>query len=226
MKTALLVLSGLLVSSAPRAWAQTEDDHATRTSGHDPAAENRPDLQAQNLEGDEVPFDIDKTFGFGYGQTPGGLRGLQAEYYLSPQLMLNAHLALGLFSPETGDSAFAFGIAGGAFYRWKVWDRVALMLGGRLAIGHADGGGSGELGKVPQVYPGTGSATQFNIEAVMRVQLYLGILALQAEVGPVIAVLGDGGGVLGDWRGRSQGFYIDLPNHNLIYSIGAVIYTN
>lgn len=222
MKT-MLITFGLLLATP--AWAQEEDDHATKTSGHDPATENRGSLAAQEMGGSAAtPIDIDKTFGIGYGQTPGGVTGLEAEYYLT-SFMLNAHLALGLFSPDTGDSSSYFAVAVGGFYRWKVYDNVALMLGARLDIGHASYGGGGGA-KLPQTYGSGDSATQFNIEGVLRTELYLGMLSIHAEVGPVISIIGENGGVFESDASLGKGFYISIPSQTLLASFGVIIYTN
>lgn len=154
------------------------------------------------------------TLGIGYGETPGGVRGAELEVYLG-NLMLNAHFGFLFFSPDEGDSSNAFGLALGLFYRWKVWDNVALMLGGRVDIGHTGGGGTGS----------SGDATQFNIEAPLRVQLYFAeILALHAEIAPVLGIVDSGGGVLDNWTDKSEGIYLDLPAVNVLATVGVTIY--
>lgn len=223
MKTLTIALSCLLATAAT-AVAQEEEDHAKTQSG---TTEAPPPMRAENLEGSPQTYDIDKTFGIGFGQTPGGVRGFEAEYYLG-SVMLDGHIALGLFSPSNGDSSSYFALAGGAFFRWKVYDNVALMLGGRLDFGHAAVGGSTTgPGKLPQVYGSSDSASQINLEFLARVQIYLGMLSLHAEFGPVLAILPDSSGVIGDsWQSVRKGVYFDLPSTNLLANFGAIIYTN
>ena len=84
----------------------------------------------------------------------------------------------------------------------------------------------GEDFKVPQVYQSYGDATQINLEAMLRVQLYFGgIIGIHAEVGPVLAIIDEGGGVLGDsWYGTPEGVYFDIPSDLLLASFGVVVY--
>jgi hypothetical protein len=153
------------------------------------------------------------TLGIGYGETPGGVRGAELEVYLG-NLMLNAHLGLLFFAPEEGDSQNAFAVAVGLFYRWKVWDNVALMFGGRLDVGF-----------VSNATTAGDDATQFNIEAPLRAQIYFAeILALHAEVGPVLGIVGDGGGVLDGWGDKGKGVWLDLPAVNVLATVGVTVY--
>lgn len=152
------------------------------------------------------------TLGVGYGETPGGVRGAELELYLG-NLMLNAHLGLFFFAPEEGDSLNSFAVAVGLFYRWKVWDNVALMFGGRLDVGHDSSAASGD------------GATQFNIEAPLRAQIYFAdILAVHAEVGPVLGIVDSGGGVLDNWGDKSEGVWLDLPAVNVLATVGVTVY--
>jgi hypothetical protein len=101
------------------------------------------------------------------------------------------------------------------------------MLGGRLDLGYASSGGYTPpgLGKLPQVGEGS-SAVQLNIEAMLRAEYYFaGIMSVHAEVGPVLAIINEGGGVLGEsWQSTSQGIYLEVPLFNLIAGFGVTIY--
>jgi hypothetical protein len=221
MKTILIAF--LLVPALALAQTQ-EDDHATVRSGHDPEAEARGPLRLAEPEDVTVGENLDKTFGIGLGSTPGGVTGVEVEYYLG-DLMLNGHAGLVFFAPENGDSLTGFALAAGAFYRWKRYGDLAVMLGGRIDFGYASGGSYEIPSKIPQVIEG-GSSTQFNVEAMFRAEYYFaGILSIHAEVGPVLAFVGENGGVLGEsWQSTSQGLYFELPLFQLLAGFGATIY--
>jgi hypothetical protein len=223
-KTILSTLFVVLLPLAARAQTQ-EDDHATVRSGHDPAAEARGDLAMTEAEGTVAGENLDKVFGLGFGVTPGGVTGFEVEYYLA-NLMLNGHVGVAFFAPDPGDSVTSFALAGGAFFRWKRFGDLAVMLGGRLDLGYASFGGYTPPAKLPQVGEGNNSAIQFNIEAMLRAEYYFGgILSVHAEVGPVIAIIGEGGGVLGEsWQSTSEGFYLEIPLFNLVAGFGVTIY--
>src|SRR5436190_20976845 len=108
MKTNTFQVLAMSILAFPgAALAQTqEDDHASQSSGHDPAAEARGKLQM--TEGENAAAGPDSvsahTLGIGFGSTPGGITGLQLEYYLS-SFMLNFHAGLSTFSPDNGDGA-------------------------------------------------------------------------------------------------------------------------
>ena len=223
MKTTIMAFTLLLAAPV---LAQEEDDHATTSSGHDPKADRAGTVRMTEADTPAGVQSTNKTFGVGFGQTVGGVRGVEVEYYLG-NIMLNGHLGFLFFAPDNDnvDSSTYFAIAAGGFYRWRVWDNVAVMLGARLDIGHTGGGGSSVDAK-PQVYQITGSATQFNIELPLRAQIYFAdMLAVHAEVGPVLAIIGEGGGVLGEsWAGVSQGVYLDLPATSLVATFGVIAY--
>lgn len=199
MKTTMFAFTLLTLLAAAPALAQVEGDSRTTVTT----------MQ-------ETPAQSAKTFGIGYGQTPGGVLGAEVEYYLG-NLMLNAHFGFLFFSPSgDADSVNSFGLAVGAFFRWKTWDNVALMIGGRLDIGHTGGGGTGTEG---------GDATQFNIEVPLRAEIYFAeILSLHAEVGPVLGIVDEGGGVLAGWKDKPKGTYLDLPAVNVLATVGVTIY--
>jgi hypothetical protein len=221
MKTTLFAFA-LLLATPVVALAQEEDDHAVgseqnRSKGTEPGP-----LRMAEAETPVAGQGADKTFGIGFGQTVGGVTGLEVEYYLS-NIMLNAHFGFLFFSPDGGDSASSFAFAAGGFYRWRVWDNVAVMLGGRLGIGHVSAPDAGELGAKPQVYA-SGDTTQINIEVPLRAQIYFAdILAVHAEVGPVLSIVGDGGNVLGSYS-LSKGTYLHLPLTTLLASFGVTLY--
>jgi hypothetical protein len=216
------VLLAVLAVLGPTAFAQ--EDNAGQTSGYDPNA--HPALKTQTVE---TPIVIekqaDKLVGIGYGQTPGGVQGVTLEYYLGGTLMLNGMLGLSLISPKGSDSETVFNLAAAAFYRWKNWDNVSLMLGGRLDVAHVSAPGPAD--KLPQ-YIGSGDATQLNIELPARAQLYFAhYLAVYAEVAVVVSIVGDGGTVLqptSQVSSRGKGVYVDIPLSNLIGSFGATFY--
>lgn len=220
MKTTLLAFA-LLLATPTFALAQEEDNHATGSE------QNRKDGQAPPLRMVEAETPVagqgaDKLFGIGFGETPGGVRGVEIEYYLG-NIMLDAHLGFFFFSPDGGDSSSSFAIALAGFYRWRVWDNVAVMLGGRLDVGHVSAPDGEGLDAKPQVYA-SGDTTQINIEVPLRAQIYFAdILAVHAEVGPVLAIVGDGGTILGDIS-ASKGTYLFLPTTTLLASFGVTLY--
>ncbi len=220
-RTAVLVAA--LAFLGPTAFAQ--EDNSGQISGHDPNA--RPALQTQTLETPViVEKQADKLVGLGYGSTPGGVTGVTMEYYLGGTLMLNGMFGLTTVSPKGGGgSTTGINFAAAGFYRWKNWDNVSLMVGGRLDIAHVSA--PDNLGKLPQVYTGS-DATQFDIEIPGRAQLYFAhFLAVYAEVAVVLSIVGDGGTVLqpsSQLSSRGKGVYLDLPLSNLIGSFGATFY--
>jgi len=213
-----------LACLGPTAFAQ--EDNAGQISGHDPNA--RPALQTQTLETPViVEKQADKLVGLGYGSTPGGVTGVTLEYYLGGTLMLNGMFGLTTVSPKGGlGSTTGVNFAAAGFYRWKNWDNVSLMVGGRLDIAHISAPSA--LGKLPQVYTGSGDTTQFDIEIPGRAQLYFAhFLAVYAEVAVVLSIVGDGGTALqpsSQTASRGKGVYLDLPLSNLIGSFGATFY--
>src|SRR5688572_29321406 len=173
--TLILLVVPLLAPLVARAQTQ-EDDHATVRSGHDPEAEARGPLQVAEPETVVAGESLDKTFGVGFGSTPGGVTGVEVEYYLG-DLMLNGHAALVFFAPENGDSTTGFALAAGAFYRWKTYGDLALMLGGRLDFGYLSAATYEIPARLPQV-PGGGSSTQINLEGMLRAEYYFaGVLS-------------------------------------------------
>lgn len=225
IKSRRAIVLAALAFLGPTAFAQ--EDNAGQISGHDPNA--RPALQTQTLETPViVDKQADKLIGMGYGSTPGGVTGVTMEYYLGGTLMLNGIFGLTTVSPKGGGgSTTGINFAAAGFYRWKNWDNVSLMVGGRLDIAHVSAPDAG-LGKVPQVYTGSGDATEFAIEIPGRAQLYFArFLAVYAEVAVVLSIVGDGGTVLtpsSQVSSRGKGVYLDLPLSNLIGSFGATFY--
>jgi hypothetical protein len=222
MKTFTIAIALLL--AAPLAHAQ--DDNATGSSGHDPNA--APKLHTIEIEG-APPAGAqatrhDHTFGVGFSQTPSGLTGVEAEYYLGGPLVLDGTLGFDVFSPKNGGTTTVIGIGAAVFYRWKVWDDVALMVGGRLEFEHLSVGDSGTLAK-PQISYGGADATQINIEVPLRAQIYFAsFLAVHCEVAAVLALAtDDGGGILGS-QSVPKGTYFSIPLTNLIGDFGVVYY--
>jgi hypothetical protein len=225
MKTTNMTLALVLaLAQAGPALAQTqEDDHATTSSGHDPEAEARGAMRIREAEPQATVDSTQRTFGVGYGATPGGVAGAQVEYYLA-NLMLNFHAGYSTFSPDEGESQSLFMLAGGAFWRFRSYDPVALLLGGRLSFAHAPGASYMIPEAKPQVVESE-SSTQVNVELVAAVQVFFGgIIGVKAEVGPVISFI-DGLGLVGDGlRGEYPGLYLRVPNANLLATFSALIY--
>lgn len=149
-------------------------------------------------------------FGIGFMQTPWGLNAAEAEIYVGQSLMIDVLAGFSLYSPDGGDMRVGFGLGGGVFYRWKVWDPVALMIGGRLSFAflnqYVTGGEAGE------------STVDINLEMPLRAEIYFArYLSVHAEVAGVLGIV---------TSGPAKGVYFGVPLTNLIAGFGATFYFN
>jgi hypothetical protein len=99
------------------------------------------------------------------------------------------------------------------------------MIGGRVEWAHSSGGGTTGVAKLPQTYSGTGDSDEFAIELPARAEVYLpgGRVSVHGEVAAALALVGDGGGVIGS-SSVGKGTYFLVPITNLIASFGATFY--
>jgi hypothetical protein len=214
MKNLSIAIAILL--AAPLARAQ--DDNATGSSGHDPSAQ--PPLHTVEIEGTGAGASAahrEHAFGVGFGETPSGIFGFEAEYQLGT-VVLDGTFGFDIFSPKNGDSASVVGVGGAVLYRFKIWDDAALMAGGRLELLHITNGSS-----ISGVTYST-DGTQVNIEIPLRGEVYFGkVLAVHGEVAAVLALVTDGIGRLGS-DAAPKGTYFAVPLTNLIGDFGVTFF--
>ena len=139
-----------------------------------------------------------RRFAVGAAQTLAGVRGLAVEFRAG-RLLVEGIAGIGRYSPANGPSTTQIAFAAGAFLRWKTPSRVALLVGGRLALAYSGVAGTGG------VEGGDGdSNTDVHLEAPLRVEIALGDrLTVHGEAGPLLSLVTSneyvpGGMVAGD----------------------------
>lgn len=151
-------------------------------------------------------------WGVGAIQTPSGVRGLEVEYYLN-KIMISVVGEFQQYSPAEGESVMSYSIGAGGFYELLTGTDTALLVGGRLVVGHAS--------------VADFSSTQFNIEAPARLQWHFSKrLAIHFETGLVVAIIPENTEVVGvsPGLGRNQGVSVSLGGASLLGNAGLTLY--
>ena len=151
-------------------------------------------------------------WGVGAVQTPSGVRGVEAEYYLD-KIMISVVAGFQQYSPAEGESITSYSIGAGGFYELLTGTDTALLAGGRIVMGHAS--------------VADFSSTQFNVEVPARLQWHFSKrLAIHFETGLVIAIIPENTEVVGvaPGLGRDQGVSVSLGGASLLGNAGLTLY--
>ena len=229
MKTNVTILATLatLGLAAPGALAQDNDDDedvfgdetGDETFGEDTGTGDTTATGEASATADTAPAPAagggrtEHPLGIGFSTTVGGLQsfgagGLEAEYWLSDTLAINALGRLGFFSPDVdmADSTVLVQVGAGALLAIKSRGAASLLVGGRFLLGFTSAG------------DGT---TSLAVEAPLRLQMRLAPrLSVHVEGGVAIGI-GDQqalGGQVG------QDFSLLIGSRNVFGQAGVTAY--
>ena len=215
---ALLSFSALLFLLAPsEAFAQDDDDDDGAMFEDDlgdtnpePEPEPEPDPEPEektataSVEGGMASG----TLGIGFNATTKGVRGIEAEYWLSEKLVAVGLGRLRVISEDTDgvDSVLNLQIGLGALYVMKARPKAALMIGARFLLGYFSAGES---------------VTSIALEAPLRLQIRPhDKVAIHVEGGVAID-FGDQTGLNGD---NLASFAFGVGTNNVFGNAGLTFY--
>ena len=198
-----LLLLGLLAGVARAQMPEpTEDPPSTDTMPEAAPLQEEPEAVVDTTATATAPVLVAdpaaRRFAVGAAQTLAGVRGLAVEFRAG-RLLVEGIAGIGRYSPANGPSTTQLAFAAGAFLRWKTPSRVALLVGGRLALAYSGVAGAGGVEG-----GGGDSNTDVHLEAPLRVEIALGDrLTVHGEAGPVLSLVTSneyvpGGMVAGD----------------------------
>lgn len=151
-------------------------------------------------------------WGIGAVQTPSRVRGIEVEYYLN-KIMISAVVGFQQYSPAEGESITSYSLGAGGFYELLTGKDTALLVGGRLVVGHAS--------------VADFSSTQINVEVPARLQWHFAKrLAVHFETGLVVAKIPENTEVVGvsPGLGRTEGIAVSFGGASLLGNAGLTLY--